>query len=66
MYSAVQMMSDQMIPRGMSRCGLRASSEAVLTASNPIYEKKMMAAPTLMPLMPFGAKAGVVHCPGFT
>src|SRR5256886_2523184 len=53
-----------MMPRGISRCGFLASSEAVLTASNPMYEKKMIAAPTLIPLRPFGAKLGVVHSAG--
>ena len=35
-YSTVQMMSDAMMPIGMSRCGFFASSDAVLTASNPM------------------------------
>src|SRR5438128_8978586 len=63
-YSTVQTISDAMMPRGMSRCGFFASSAAVLTASNPMYEKKMIAAPTLMPFNPFGAKLGVVHSSG--
>src|SRR2546430_219793 len=63
-YSTVQTMSDAMMPRGTSRCGFFASSDAVLTASNPMYEKKMIAAPTLIPLRPFGAKLGVVHSAG--
>ena len=63
-YSTVQTISDAMMPRGMSRCGFFASSAAVLTASNPMYEKKMIAAPTLMPFKPFGAKLGVVHSSG--
>src|SRR5947199_331402 len=58
------MISDAMIPMGMSRWGFLASSEAVLTASNPMNEKKMIAAPTLMPRTPLGAKLGVVHCSG--
>ena len=65
-YRTVQMISDQMMPVGMSRWGFRASSAAVLTASNPMYEKKMIAAPTLMPAKPLGANAGVDHCCGFT
>src|SRR5712691_1173308 len=60
-YSTVHTINDAMMPRGISRCGFLASSEAVLTASNPMYEKKMIAAPTLIPLKPFGAKLGVVH-----
>src|SRR5207302_4492969 len=63
-YSTVQTMSDAMMQRGMSRCGFFASSDAVLTASNPMYEKKMIAAPTLIPLRPVGAKLGVVHSAG--
>ena len=35
-YSSVQITSVAMIPKGMSRCGLRASSAAVETESNPI------------------------------
>src|SRR5207247_1195156 len=63
-YSSVHTINDAMMPRGISRCGFLASSEAVLTASNPMYEKKMIAAPTLIPLRPFGAKLGVVHSAG--
>src|SRR2546425_10286300 len=63
-YNPVQIINEAMIPRGMSRCGSLASSAAVLTASNPMYEKKMIAAPTLMPLRPCGAKLGVVHSSG--
>jgi hypothetical protein len=33
------------MPRGMSRCGLRASCAAVETASKPMYAKKITAAP---------------------
>ena len=45
-----------MIAKGMSRLGLRVSSAAVLTASNPIYAKKMIAAAEKMPSVPLGAK----------
>jgi hypothetical protein len=41
-----------MIPRGMSRCGLRASCAAVDTASNPMYAKKITAAPRTTPDQP--------------
>jgi len=61
MYSTVQMIRDAMMPMGMSRWGFFASSEAVLTASNPMYEKKMIAAPMLTPLSPLGAKLGLTH-----
>jgi len=44
-----------MIPIGMSRCGFLHSSAAVETASNPMYAKKMSAAPVPMPVQPFGA-----------
>jgi hypothetical protein len=49
MYSTVQTTSDPMIPIGMSRRGFLASSAWVLTASNPMYAKKMMAAPAIIP-----------------
>ena len=39
-------MSVAMMPKGRSRCGLRHSSAAVETESNPIYVKKTIAALT--------------------
>ncbi len=39
-YSAVQMMSEPIMPRGTSRCGLRVSSAAVATTSKPMNAKK--------------------------
>src|SRR5262245_17847051 len=56
------MISDAMIPVGISFWGFLASSEAVETASNPMYEKKMIAAPAPIPFIPLGEKDGVVHC----
>ena len=44
-----------MIPKGMSRPGFLHSSAHVETASNPMYAKKMMAAPPAMPEKPLGA-----------
>ena len=41
--------SDPMMPIGTSRCGFLASSAWVETASNPMYAKKMMAAPAIIP-----------------
>src|SRR5215831_18420398 len=55
-YRMVQMTRLERIPIGISLCGLRVSSAAVETASNPIYAKKMMAAAAEMPLKPCGAK----------
>ncbi len=52
----VQMTRLAIMAMGMSRCGLRVSSAAVDTASNPMYAKKMMAAALEMPRNPFGAK----------
>ena len=37
------------MPIGTSRCGFLASSACVDTESNPIYAKKMMAAPASTP-----------------
>ena len=56
MYRAVQINSEAMIPIGKSRCGFFASCAVVETASNPIYAKKMYAAPAPMPEKPLGAK----------
>src|SRR5437762_12850396 len=47
------------MPNGMSLPGSRVSSAAVETASNPMYEKKMMAAAALIPAKPFGANPPV-------
>ena len=43
------MSSDAMMPIGTSRCGFFASSACVETESNPMYAKKMRAAPAIMP-----------------
>ena len=51
----VQMMSEPMMPIGMSRFGFLHSSAHVETASKPMYAKKMIAAPVEMPAKPFGA-----------
>ena len=51
----VQTISEPMIPMGMSRFGLRASSAVVETASKPMYAKKTIAAPVITPCTPFGA-----------
>ena len=45
-----------MMPMGRSRCGFLASCAVVDTASNPIYAKKMYAAPAPIPEKPYGAK----------
>ncbi len=45
-----------MIPIGRSRCGFFASCAVVETASNPMYAKKMYAAPAPIPENPKGAK----------
>jgi len=45
-----------MMPIGRSRAGFRASSAVVETASNPMYAKKMKAAPPNMPAQPKGKK----------
>src|SRR4029079_5461613 len=49
MYRTVQTASDPRIPIGMSRCGFFASCAAVDTASNPMYAKKITAAPRTSP-----------------
>src|SRR5882672_4282793 len=58
MYNRVQMSSDPMMPIGMSRCGFLASCAAVLTASNPMYAKKTIAAPVKTPLHPNSPATG--------
>ena len=60
----VQTIRLAMMPMGMLRCGLRVSSAAVDTASNPMYAKKMLAAAFEIPAKPFGAKG--VQFAGFT
>ena len=69
MYRTVQTASEAMMPIGRSRCGLRASSAAVETASKPIYAKKISDAPFITPLKPNGMKlsqfAGLT-CPAAT
>ncbi len=45
-----------MMPMGRSRCGLRHSSAAVETESNPMYVKKMMEPPVSTPDQPLGMK----------
>ena len=49
-----------MIPIGMSRCGFLASCAAVLTASNPIYAKKTIPAPAMIPLVPKCSRSPVL------
>src|SRR5262245_1249155 len=44
-----------MIAMGMSRLGFLVSSAAVLTASKPMYAKKMIAAAENIPDVPLGA-----------
>src|SRR5262249_61463805 len=51
-YRIVQTASDPRMPRGMSRCGLRASCADVDTASKPMYAKNTTAAPRKTPLQP--------------
>src|SRR3954470_4266837 len=60
----VQMISDPMMPMGMSRFGFFASSAVVETASKPMYAQKTIAAPVAMPEKPFGANG--CQCAGFT
>src|ERR1700740_2630705 len=48
------MMSEPMMPMGMSRFGLRVSSAAVETAAKPMYEKKISAAPARTPVPAVG------------
>ena len=53
------MASDPRMPTGMSRCGARASCAAVDTASKPMNEKKITAAPRMMPLQPYSPNVPV-------
>ena len=48
----MQITSEPRMPRGMSRCGSRASWAAVDTASKPMYAKKITAAPRSTPDQP--------------
>ena len=48
----VQISNEPKIPIGMSFFGFLASCAAVLTASNPIYAKKTIAAARMIPLKP--------------
>ena len=52
----VQMASDPRMPRGMSRCGFRASCAEVDTASKPMYAKKITPAPRRTPLQPYSIR----------
>src|SRR5436853_716547 len=54
-YSTVQPISDAMMPRGMSRCGLCASPAGVLDVTNPQLEKQMIATQNRSPLTYQGA-----------
>ena len=56
-YSTVQIASEPRMPIGISRCGFLASCAAVDTASNPIYAKKITAAPRATPDHPKVPKA---------
>src|SRR6202789_3278825 len=53
-----------MMPKGKSFCGLRDSSAAVETESNPIYVKKTIAPPVTTPAKPEGANG--TQFAGFT
>src|SRR5208337_3427294 len=64
MYNTVQTTSETRMPIGKSRCGRLASCAVVETASNPMYAKKIYAAPAPMPEKPMGAKA-CQSCPQF-
>src|SRR5579884_1894689 len=50
----VQTINEATIPKGTSFCGLRHSSAAVETESNPMYVKKTMAPPVRTPWKPLG------------
>ena len=63
-YNSVQTTRVAIMPIGKSRCGLRASSAAGETESNPMYVKKMIDPPVRMPDQPIGAKG--CQFPGFT
>src|SRR3954462_13947840 len=56
----VQIANDPRMPRGMSRCGSRASCAEVETASNPIYAKKITPAPRSTPLQPYSPNVPVL------
>src|SRR5665213_3508789 len=64
MNSTAPIASDPMIARGTSRAGLRASSLATVTVSNPIYAKNTSAALLTMPPSPSGANGW--YAPGRT
>jgi hypothetical protein len=49
MYRIAEMTSAERIPIGTSRWGFRVSRAVVEAVSNPIYEKKMIAAPCSSP-----------------
>src|SRR4051812_42521106 len=51
-YRTHEMPSAPRMPSGTSRFGFRDSSAVVEAVSNPMYEKKMIAAPCMMPLQP--------------
>src|ERR1700732_3369908 len=55
-YSSVQTNNETIIPIGRSRCGFLGCCAVGETASNPMYAKKMYAAPAPIPLKPYGAK----------
>jgi hypothetical protein len=60
----VQITSEPMIPRGMSRPGSTHSSAAVEMASKPMYAKKISEAPVHTPWKPPGKKG--CQLSGFT
>src|SRR6202047_1541490 len=64
MYKIVHTTNDAMMPIGRSRCGFLASCAVVETASNPIYAKKIYAAPAPIPPKPIGANVDQ-SCPQF-
>ena len=57
-------MSVPIKPMGKFLCGFLVSSAAVEIASKPIYAKKIINAPEIIPWKPFGAKG--VQFSGFT
>src|SRR5664280_1656462 len=63
-YRTVATTSEPMIPNGISRCGLTASSAVVDTASNPTKARKTIAAAVITPLNPNGMNG--CQFPGFT
>src|SRR5712671_1253612 len=52
-YKIVQITSEPRIPIGISFCGFFDSCAAVETASNPMYAKKITAAPRATPDQPY-------------